>query len=87
MDGDPSTSNPDQTRLTSCRYGYVRGFEQPDNLLPNTFVVVRIDGRGFTKYDSPRIVSFQLRMLASSSSFRFGAIRGLAAYTVEDEVF
>ena len=28
----------------------MRSYEQPDSLLPNTFIVVRIDGRGFTKY-------------------------------------
>jgi len=28
----------------------VRLFEQPDNLLANTWIVVRIDGRGFSKY-------------------------------------
>lgn len=31
------------------RYEYVKRFEQTDYLLPNTWVVVRIDGRGFTK--------------------------------------
>lgn len=31
------------------RFEYVRNFEQPDSLMPNTWVVVRIDGRGFTK--------------------------------------
>lgn len=31
------------------RFEYVKAFEQPDVLLPNTWVVVRIDGRGFTK--------------------------------------
>ena len=41
----------------------MRNFEQPDTLLPNTFIVVRIDGRGFTKYVPPRksfISTFQL---------------------------
>lgn len=28
----------------------MRLFEQPDNLLPNTWVVVRLDGRAFTKF-------------------------------------
>lgn len=32
------------------RWEYVKQFEQPDVLLPNTWIVVRIDGRGFTKY-------------------------------------
>lgn len=35
--------------LTDFRYEYVRLFEQPDNLLANTWIVVRIDGRGFSK--------------------------------------
>ncbi|TVY43460.1 tRNA(His) guanylyltransferase, partial [Lachnellula subtilissima] len=32
------------------RYEYVKAFEQPDLLLPNTWIVVRIDGRGFHKF-------------------------------------
>lgn len=32
------------------RWEYVKQFEQSDILLPNTWIVVRIDGRGFTKY-------------------------------------
>lgn len=32
------------------RYEYVRSFEQSDALLPNTWIVVRIDGRGFHRY-------------------------------------
>ncbi|KAJ4982977.1 tRNA guanylyltransferase [Stagonosporopsis vannaccii] len=35
--------------LTNVRYEYVRAFEQPDILLSNTWIVVRIDGRGFSK--------------------------------------
>ncbi|KAJ5091365.1 tRNAHis guanylyltransferase Thg1 [Penicillium alfredii] len=35
--------------LTTSRYEYVKAFEQPDILLPNTWIVVRIDGRGFHK--------------------------------------
>jgi tRNA(His) 5'-end guanylyltransferase len=37
------------TDMANSKYEYVKGFEQPDSLLPNTWVVVRIDGRGFTK--------------------------------------
>ncbi|EEH50670.2 tRNA guanylyltransferase [Paracoccidioides brasiliensis Pb18] len=32
------------------RYEYVKAFEQDDNLLPNTWIVVRIDGRGFHRF-------------------------------------
>ncbi|KAI1459490.1 tRNA guanylyltransferase [Annulohypoxylon moriforme] len=35
--------------MANSRFEYVKQFEQIDNLLPNTWVVVRIDGRGFTK--------------------------------------
>lgn len=30
-------------------FEYVKQFEQIDNLLPNTWIVIRVDGRGFTK--------------------------------------
>ncbi|KAI1448612.1 tRNA guanylyltransferase [Annulohypoxylon stygium] len=35
--------------MANSRFEYVKQFEQTDNLLPNTWIVVRIDGRGFTK--------------------------------------
>ncbi|KAM3565167.1 hypothetical protein ARSEF4850_001540 [Beauveria asiatica] len=35
--------------MANSRFEYVREFEQPDNLLRNTWVVVRVDGRAFTK--------------------------------------
>ncbi|KAH8744885.1 Thg1 C terminal domain-containing protein [Diaporthe sp. PMI_573] len=38
--------------MANSRWEYVKQFEQPDQLLPNTWVVVRIDGRGFTKFAS-----------------------------------
>ncbi|KAM7224382.1 tRNA guanylyltransferase [Rhypophila decipiens] len=36
--------------MANSKFEYVRGFEQPDHLMPNTWIVVRIDGRGFTKF-------------------------------------
>ncbi|EXV01943.1 tRNAHis guanylyltransferase family protein [Metarhizium robertsii] len=35
--------------MANSKFEYVRNFEQPDPLLPNTWIVVRIDGRAFTK--------------------------------------
>ncbi|KAJ5089351.1 hypothetical protein N7532_008035 [Penicillium argentinense] len=35
--------------MANSRFEYVKDFEQPDGLLPNTWIVVRIDGRGFHK--------------------------------------
>ncbi|KAL1838112.1 hypothetical protein VTJ49DRAFT_3017 [Mycothermus thermophilus] len=36
--------------MANSKFEYVKQFEQHDNLLPNTWIVVRIDGRGFTKF-------------------------------------
>ncbi|KAI9817167.1 MAG: tRNA-His guanylyltransferase [Pycnora praestabilis] len=38
--------------MANSKYEYVREFEQPDALLPNTWIVVRIDGRGFHKFSA-----------------------------------
>ncbi|KAK3187605.1 tRNA-His guanylyltransferase [Lecanicillium sp. MT-2017a] len=35
--------------MANSKFEYVRAFEQPDPLLQNTWIVVRIDGRAFTK--------------------------------------
>ncbi|KAI5467277.1 putative tRNAHis guanylyltransferase [Mariannaea sp. PMI_226] len=35
--------------MANSKFEYVRNFETSDSLLPNTWIVVRIDGRGFTK--------------------------------------
>jgi tRNA(His) guanylyltransferase len=39
----------DFSELTLTRYEYVKNFEMSEILLPNTWIVVRIDGRGFHK--------------------------------------
>jgi len=36
--------------MAKSRFEYVRQFELPDTLLQGTFIVVRVDGRGFHKY-------------------------------------
>jgi tRNA(His) guanylyltransferase len=33
--------------MAGSRYAYVRTSELPDSLLPSTFLVIRIDGKGF----------------------------------------
>ncbi|OQE24373.1 hypothetical protein PENSTE_c007G01035 [Penicillium steckii] len=35
--------------MANSKFEYVKDFEQPDILLPSTWIVVRIDGRGFHK--------------------------------------
>jgi tRNA(His) guanylyltransferase len=36
--------------MAGSKYEYVRAFEQPDALLPSTFIVIRVDGHAFTKF-------------------------------------
>ena len=36
--------------MANSRYEYVRSYEKAELLLPATYIVVRIDGRGFHKY-------------------------------------
>ena len=36
--------------MANTKFDYVKGFEENESLLKNTYLVVRIDGRGFTKF-------------------------------------
>ncbi|KAK0128183.1 tRNA-His guanylyltransferase, variant 3 [Cadophora gregata] len=38
--------------MANSKYEYVKNFEQPDLLIPNTWIIVRIDGRGFHKFSN-----------------------------------
>jgi tRNA(His) guanylyltransferase len=35
--------------MAKSRFEYVKAYELADNLLPNTFLVVRVDGHAFHK--------------------------------------
>jgi tRNA(His) guanylyltransferase len=35
------------SKMAKSKYEYVKHFEMPDPLLPNTWLVVRVDGRSF----------------------------------------
>lgn len=39
----------EERTMAGSMYGYVRNFELPDPVLPNTYMMVRIDGKGFHK--------------------------------------
>lgn len=36
--------------MAKSRFEYVKKFELPDPLVPNTYIIVRIDGKGFHKF-------------------------------------
>lgn len=48
----PTYPYPRTPQTDLPRYDYVKTFEQPVVLLYNTYLVVRLDGRGFHKYTS-----------------------------------
>ena len=37
--------------MANTKYAYVRGFELPDPLLPDTFILFRLDGHSFHRLD------------------------------------
>lgn len=38
------------TSMACSRYEYVKGYEKDDSILPNVWIVVRVDGKGFHKF-------------------------------------
>lgn len=38
--------------MAGSKYAYVKSFEMPDSLLPNTFMVARLDGHAFHRFSS-----------------------------------
>lgn len=36
--------------MANSRFEYVKKFELDDALLPSCWIVIRLDGKGFTKY-------------------------------------
>ncbi|KAJ1959213.1 tRNA-histidine guanylyltransferase 1-like [Dipsacomyces acuminosporus] len=49
-DLNAAANHPKPSGMAKSKYEYVRSFEQDDHLLPSTWLVVRIDGQGFTKF-------------------------------------
>jgi tRNA(His) guanylyltransferase len=61
--------------MANSRFEYVRDFEQDDALLPHCWIVLRLDGKGFTKYGRPTARLMACVRRASSAhpavAFRF----------------
>lgn len=45
-----SQSKPNAKTMANSRFDYVREFETDDRILPNCWIVVRIDGKAFHKF-------------------------------------
>ncbi|OAP65061.1 hypothetical protein AYL99_01033 [Fonsecaea erecta] len=77
--------------MANSKYEYVRSFEREEVLLPNTWIVVRIDGRGFHKlsdhygFRKPNDVR-ALRVMNAAATHVVAAIPDIVlAYGVSDE--
>ncbi|KAH8928608.1 tRNAHis guanylyltransferase [Atractiella rhizophila] len=40
--------------MSQSRFAYVKTFELPDSLLPSTYLVLRLDGKGFSKFSTAK---------------------------------
>lgn len=77
--------------MANSRYEYVRRFEQEHTLLPDTYVVVRVDGKGFHKFshhygfDKPNDAG-ALEVMNQAALHVFGAVSDVVmAYGDSDE--
>ena len=52
----PATRPPLSRRQACSKYEYVKQYELDDRLLPGCWIVVRLDGKGFTKC-APRLAA------------------------------
>lgn len=65
--------------MAKSRFEYVKSYELPDILIPNTYLIVRVDGHAFHKYVSPslsfcdrrRCTHAALRPIRFSDNHRF----------------
>jgi tRNA(His) 5'-end guanylyltransferase len=58
--------------MAKSRFEYVRGFEAADALLPHCWLVVRLDGKGFTKC-APRDAARATRRAACRAGLTLAA--------------
>lgn len=45
-----SVAAPSRRNMACSRYEYVKSYEQDDKILPNVWIVIRIDGKKFHKF-------------------------------------
>ena len=75
--------------MAGSRFAYVRNFELPDSLLPDTFIVLRIDGhsfhRQFKTFASCLTHSLTLRPYRFSEVHEFAKPNDVRALQLMDE--
>ncbi|RPA97838.1 Thg1-domain-containing protein [Choiromyces venosus 120613-1] len=86
-----STPPPPNAQMANSKYEYTRTFETPHPLLPNTYIILRIDGRSFSTFsqthnfrkpNDPRALS----LMNAAASRTLQALPDIPiAYGVSDE--
>ncbi|KAH8154236.1 uncharacterized protein LAJ45_02004 [Morchella importuna] len=82
---------PALLRMANSKFEYVRAFERPDPLLPNTFIVIRLDGRSFHSFSARHAFTKpnDIRALHLMNAAAAAVVRDLPdiaiAYGVSDE--
>ncbi|CUS11726.1 unnamed protein product [Tuber aestivum] len=87
----PPRLSPAGAKMANSKYEYTRAFENPRYLLPNTYVILRLDGRSFTNFSASQ--KFQkpndsraLDLMNASAAATLKAIPEiLIAYGASDE--
>ena len=60
--------------MAHSRYEYVKNYELEDRLLPGCWIVVRVDGKGFTRSVPSLVCRVVVGLLTRISSYRFSEL-------------
>ena len=69
--------------MSNSRFEYVKSFENKNDLLKNTYIVIRIDGKGFTKFTD----AHQYKKPNEIRGIKLMALAGLSVMESFPEIF
>ena len=69
--------------MSNSRFEYVKGFENKNDLLKNTYIVIRIDGKGFTKFTD----AHQYKKPNEIQGIKLMALAGISVMESFPEIF
>ena len=69
--------------MSNSRFEYVKSFEIKTELLKNTYIIIRIDGKGFTKFTD----AHQYKKPNEIKGIKLMALAGLSVMESFPEIF
>ena len=69
--------------MSNSRFEYVKSFENKNDLLKNTYIIIRIDGKGFTKFTD----AHQYKKPNEIQGIRLMILAGLSVMESFPEIF